>query len=327
MSSMIIIFIKSILVAVIVTGLLYIVYFQGAASKQNAKKRQKSISGNLNVKRIPASTSESALRKKQIAENIKNFDKRGRSKSFDLSGRLIQAGLSIETKTFFMICLSLGVAFAISGYSLTNHVAAILIGFFLGSFVLPNMYLQSARKRRIAKFADELPNAIDVIVRGLRSGIPLTTCLRTLVTDAKEPVRTEIRLVTEAQVMGIDLETAIMRMVERVPSSEANFFAIAIILQRKSGGNLSEAISNLARVLRERKKMKQKVHALSSESKSTTMMMGAMPFIMAIFMYFMAPKMIALLWTTNSGILMVVGTLFWMSIGLFIMKQVTSFEI
>ncbi len=132
---------------------------------------------------------------------------------------------------------------------------------------MPSWLLTRLQKRRISAFVAELPNAMDVIVRGLRSGIPLGDCLRMISYEAKEPLRSEFRIAMEAQALGLSMSDAILRMCERVPVTEVNFFAVVVRHQQKSGGNLSEALGNLSRVLRERKKMSGKIQAMSMEAK------------------------------------------------------------
>ena len=155
--------------------------------------------------------------------------------------------------------------------------------------------------RRTKKFALEFPSALDVIIRGVKAGLPLGDCIRIIATDSSEPVRGEFRQVVEAQSLGLSITEAIERMPDRMPTPEANFFAIVIAIQQKAGGNLAEALANLARVLRERKKMRDKVKAISSEAKASAGIIGALPVVVTTLVYLTSPHYIELLWITEKG--------------------------
>lgn len=183
------------------------------------------------------------------------------------------------------------------------------------------------RKRRIAAFINELPTAIDIITRGVRAGIPVGDCLRIISREAEEPIRTEFRLAVESQTLGMSIGDALIRMYERVPVSDVNFFAIVIGIQAKSGGNLSEALANLSRVLRERKKMAGKIQAMSMEAKASGGIIAALPFIVATLTYFSSPDYISLLWRTDIGKMALVASAVWMSLGIFTMKKMIAFDV
>ena len=129
--------------------------------------------------------------------------------------------------------------------------------------------------RRMKKFIVEFPNAVDVIIRGVKAGLPLGDCIRVIAAEAAEPVRSEFRRIVEAQAIGLSVAEAVEKLHDSVPIAEANFFSIVINLQSKSGGNLSEALGNLSRVLRDRKKMALKIKAMSSEAKTSAGIIGA----------------------------------------------------
>jgi tight adherence protein B len=176
------------------------------------------------------------------------------------------------------------------------------------------------------KFLLEFPGAIDVIVRGIKAGLPLGDCLRIVASEMAEPVRGEFRQIIEAQSIGLSLPEAVARITERVPVSEANFFAIVINIQQKSGGNLSEALGNLSAVLRDRKLMKAKVAAMSSEAKASAGIIGALPFIVTLLVYLSSPGYISLLWTTSTGEFVLGCAAFWMMIGIVTIKKMVNFD-
>lgn len=200
-------------------------------------------------------------------------------------------------------------------------------GVIIGGWGLPNFVLKFVTKRRLKKFGIEFPNAIDVIIRGVKAGLPLNDCVRIIASESSEPVRSEFRQIVEAQTLGLTITEAIERLPQRIPTPEANFFAIVIAIQQKSGGNLAEALSNLARVLRERKKMRDKVNAMSSEAKASAMIIGALPIVVALLVYLTSPHYIELLWLTDTGRVVLAICAGVMAFGVFIMQKMIAFDI
>jgi tight adherence protein B len=215
---------------------------------------------------------------------------------------------------------------AIVVYLLTHSLLIAGPSAIIGGLGLPNFILSFLRKRRIAKFVSEFPNAIDIIVRGVRAGLPIGDCLRVVASESAEPVRGEFRQIVEAQTLGLSIAEAVDRIAERVPVTEANFFAIVIAIQAKAGGNLSEALSNLSRVLRDRKKMKGKISAMSMEAKASAAIIGAIPFVVTLLLYFSSPNYVSLLWTTTHGRIIAGIGLAWMAVGTAMMKKMISFD-
>jgi tight adherence protein B len=196
-----------------------------------------------------------------------------------------------------------------------------------GALGLPRWVLNFLRKRRFKKFLNAFPDAVDVIVRGVKAGLPLGDCMRVIAQEAAEPVRTEFRLAIEATGLGLSLGEASERIVERVPVPEASFFSIVINIQQKAGGNLSEALSNLSRVLRERKKLKAKVQAVSSEAKASAGIIGSLPFIVGILVWLISPRYIELLWLTSGGRIVIAVCLTWMLMGCLVMRKMINFSV
>jgi tight adherence protein B len=209
----------------------------------------------------------------------------------------------------------------------TRNPLVALAGGFIGLLGAPRWLLSYLRKRRVKRFIDELPNALDVVVRGIRAGLPLADCIRMIANEAREPLRSEFKTLVEAQAVGLSIADACSKLYDRVPVAEANFFAIVIQIQSKSGGNLSEAIGNLSRVLRERKKMAGKIAAMSMEAKASAAIIACLPFVVAILTYISSPKYIELLWTTQTGKFVMVASGLWMLTGILVMKKMISFKI
>jgi tight adherence protein B len=269
---------------------------------------------------------ERAANKKKISDSLKDLEKKSRRKGPDLATRIAQAGLPIDKRQFLMI--SAAVAVVIAGFVLVKSGSLPLAGLVgvMAALGLPNLVLSRLRMRRINKFIDIFPNALDIIVRGVKAGLPVGDTLRIIASESPEPVRSEFRKLVEAQALGLPLPEAAEKLAERVPISETNFFSIVIGIQSKSGGNLSEAIGNLSRTLRERKKMKGKIKAMAMEAKASAAIIGAVPFVVTLLLYLSSPKYISLLWMTQHGRIVAAIACFWMSIGVVMMRKMISFD-
>ena len=197
---------------------------------------------------------------------------------------------------------------------------------FAAGFGLPRWTLGYLKKRREKAFLKALPDAVDVIVRGIKAGLPLFESIKVVAADAPEPLKGEFLAIIETQAIGMPLGDACTRLFERMPVPEANFFGIVIAIQQKSGGNLSEALGNLSKVLRDRKKMAEKIQAMSMEAKASAGIIGSLPPIVMLLVYLSTPDYISLLWTHPTGQLMLVACVVWMSVGIFVMKRMINFD-
>src|SRR5262249_5732668 len=197
---------------------------------------------------------------------------------------------------------------------------------FAAAFGIPRWLLSFLKKRRHDKFLLHFPDAVDIIVRGIKAGLPLLDSMRVIVNDAPEPVRSEFRAIVETQAIGMPLGEACGRLYERIPLPEANFFGIVVAIQQKSGGNLSEALGNLSKVLRDRKKMKAKIRAMSMEAKASAAIIGSLPILVMLIVYITSPDYIELLWTTPVGRLLLAGSAVWMTMGILVMKKMINFD-
>jgi len=220
-----------------------------------------------------------------------------------------------------------GVVLAFVGLVLGAPLYAICLIAFVGIFGLPRWVLNSLRRRRQNKFLHDFADAIDVLVRGLKSGLPVSEAMKIISTEQGPPVGPEFSEVVEGQRVGIPLDQGIERMVERVPLPEVNFLAIVMTIQSKTGGNLSEALGNLSRVLRDRKKMKQKIQAVSQEAKSSAAIIGSLPFCIVALMSFFNPKYLTPLFYTHTGNVLLGCCGVWMFIGVLIMRKMINFQV
>jgi Flp pilus assembly protein TadB len=247
------------------------------------------------------------------------------------SGQQVYISGAVEGQTNITITGPTGLQIASYDISVTRDrgigtvLAALGLAFGAG-FGLPRWLLAYLKKRREKNFLKALPDAVDVIVRGIKAGLPLFESIKVVAADASEPLRSEFLAIIETQAIGMPLGEACARLFERMPLPEANFFGIVIAIQQKSGGNLSEALGNLSKVLRDRKKMADKIQAMSMEAKASAGIIGSLPPIVMLLVYLSTPDYISLLWTHPTGQLMLVGCVIWMSIGIFVMKRMINFD-
>jgi tight adherence protein B len=299
--------------------------FAFLAGDSRADKRRAAVT-RTEVKALGASAvSDRTARKKQIADGLRDIEKKGRRR-VNLAARIEQAGLSITSRQYVVGSVIFGLFLGLCTYiESSSPLVTLLIGV-MGMIGLPQLVLARLRIRRINKFIANFPTAIDIIVRGIKAGLPLGDTFRIAATESPEPVRSEFRRVVESLSLGMTLPEAVERMAQRVPITEANFFSIVIAIQGKAGGNLSEAIGNLSRVLRERKKMKGKIKAMSMEAKASAAIIGAVPFLVVGALYVSSPHYISPLWTTNHGRMIAAIAICWMGIGVVMMKKMVAFD-
>ena len=313
------------LAAVAVGGLVWVFLYPILSGERKAEKRMESV-----AKATPAArTSRGAQRSRRdvVESTLKEFEERQKkNRKLPLSVRIEQAGLKWSKNQFIMVSAGVGVGlFMVALLIGPGLVAAAAIGF-AGAFGLPRWMLSFLKKRREAKFLNGFPDAVDIIVRGVKAGLPLLDCMKMIATEAPEPLKTEFRVIVETQAVGMPLGEACNKLYERTPVPEANFFAIVISIQQKAGGNLSEALGNLSRVLRDRKKMKSKIRAMSQEAKASAGIIGALPVAVMTLVYVTSPQYISLLFTEPLGNVMLAGSAAWMTMGVLVMKKMINFD-
>jgi tight adherence protein B len=266
-------------------------------------------------------------RREQVEVTLRDLEaRRLKEKRIPLSVRLTQAGLNWSAQKFLVVSGVLAAVFFAAAMVVGGGILGAAGLAFAGGFGLPRWGLSFLKKRREAAFLKALPDAVDVIVRGIKAGLPLFESIKVVAADAPEPLRSEFLAIIETQAIGMPLGDACARLYERMPVPEANFFGIVVAIQQKSGGNLSEALGNLSKVLRDRKKMAEKIQAMSMEAKASAGIIGALPPIVMILVYLTTPAYISLLWTDPTGQLMLVGCVTWMSIGIMVMKKMINFD-
>ena len=275
---------------------------------------------------------EAAKRRKSVQDSLKELDAKQVAtdkniKKPPLRVQLRQAGMQVSVERFYLYSVVCGIVVTALAFFLKAPLLVLPGAFIAGVLGLPRWFVSFRRARRVKAFLNEFPNALDIIVRAVKSGLPLNDGIRLIANESPEPVRTEFRRIVEAQQIGLSVPEAAMRMSETMPCPEASFFGIVIQIQQQAGGNLSEALGNLSRVLRDRKKMKAKVQALSMEAKASAVIIGALPFIVAFLVYLSSPNYIMPLFTTSTGHLILGVSGIWMAIGIFVMRNMMNFEV
>ncbi|MFD1329650.1 type II secretion system F family protein [Mycoplana ramosa] len=274
---------------------------------------------------------EMTKRRKSVQDSLKELEKkqqeRHKKASPNLKAKISQAGLSVTPVRFTLM----GAAFGLF-MMLASLVAGAPLLIAAGVFVIaglgfPRWALNFMVKRRMNKFLEEFPNSLDVMVRSIKSGLPLTDALRLIAAEGQDPVKSEFRRVVESQQMGLSVPEACQRMYNYIPLQEVNFFSIVIAIQSQAGGNLSEALGNLSRVLRERRKMKAKISAMSMEAKASAAIIGALPLIVMLLVYLTSPAYMMVLFTDPRGHFILGASAVWMSIGVLVMRNMINFDI
>ena len=268
-------------------------------------------------------------RQKRIQEKLQEMEERGKQKKRrnQIRSDILQAGLEINVRNYVVFTAIAGlVAAALSILFGLPIVAAIPIGL-IAFFGLPKLVLRFMARGRQKKFTTHFAGAIDIVVRGIRSGLPVGECLAIIGREIPDPVGQEFRLLVEGQKIGVSTEELLRRGLERIPTSEYKFFAIVLQIQQQTGGNLADTLANLSDVLRERKKMKDKVQALSNEAKASAMIIGSLPFFVMGMISLINPEYMALLFTETLGQFMLAAGVTWMAIGIIVMSKMINFDL
>ena len=313
---------------VVLIGLMFV------GGEDKAKKRAMAISGGSSGGKKSAfsflKSDEGGSRRKQIEESLGKLeeaqkDKKKKQKS--LASKLIQANSSMKAQTFVII--SLGLAVLAGGLPfLMGQDWKLCVGLAIAlGFGLPRWILNFLINRRQKMFTAHFADAMEIIVRGVRTGLPLGDCLKIIAHESPEPVRSEFQLVVEGESVGVPIEVCLERMYERIPLSEVNFFATVLNIQRSTGGNLGESLANLANVLRGRKVLRQKIKALAAEAKMSAGIIAALPPILMILITLASPDYMTELYETPRGhknlmigaVMMVMGTV--------VMKKMINFKV
>jgi tight adherence protein B len=317
----------ALLAALAFGGVAYVFLYPVLSGERVAEKRRESVARTEPAAARSGRGQPRVARRDAVEATLKEFEERQKKNAKpSLQVRLAQAGLSWTKQQFLMISAGIGLALFVVAFTFgPGLLPALGIGF-AGAFGLPRWMLAYLKKRREQKFLNAFPDAVDIIVRGVKAGLPLLDCLKMITQEAPEPIKSEFRVIVDTQAIGMPLGEACAKLYERTPVAEANFFAIVVGIQQRAGGNLSEALGNLSRVLRDRKKMKAKITAMSQEAKASAGIIGALPICVMVLVYLTSKDYITLLFTESLGHLMLAASAVWMSMGILVMKKMINFD-
>ncbi|HWV81894.1 MAG TPA: type II secretion system F family protein [Hyphomicrobiaceae bacterium] len=318
------------LAALSAAALIYFLAYPLLSGESKAEKRIQGVTENKAKRAVRTAQAEQVSnRRRQVAETLKELEQKQKAREkLTLRMRLERAGLDMTPRSFWIVSVVAGLVLgAVSFVSLPGMNPLISVAAaFVGALGLPRWVVGRLIKRRQSKFLDEFANSIDVVVRGVKSGLPLNECLNIIARESPSPIKEEFKEVVEQQRVGVPLSECFERMMVRMPLPEVNFFAIVIAIQQQAGGNLSEALGNLAGVLRDRKRMQAKVKALSAEAKASAGVLACLPFAVMSMVYFSTPGYIKILFTTKMGQFMLVCAAAWMTCGILVMKKMINFK-
>lgn len=287
---------------VVCTGLL----FMGDKSSSESKRvrefsGKKTLGSNIKEK---LKVEDSGNRRKQIEETLGKIEERQKSKkkkAKTIESRMMQADWSMKPQTFMIMSVMLAIVFGALPFVMgLPPLACAALAFVMG-FGLPRFILNGAIARRQKKFTAHFADAMDIIVRGVRTGLPLGDCLKIIAHESPDPLGTEFRRVVEGESLGIPIDVCLEQMYERMPISEVNFFATVLNIQKTTGGNLGEALANLSSVLRGRKILREKIKALSAEAKVSSIIIGSLPIIVMALVTIASPDYMNDLYKTPTG--------------------------
>jgi tight adherence protein B len=323
-----------VVIAMAVGGFALVFLYPYLAADAKASRRLESVSDKtkaaprLSLRQRFLKDDPKDARRRQLQESLKQLgeEEKRRKKKITLRVMLSQAGLETSIRSFWTMCAMLaaitgGLAyvFGLPWYAAVAAAVAAGIG-------VPRWCLGFLRRRRQQVFLNDFADATDIVVRGLKSGLPVSDAMKVIANEMPPPVGPEFLEVVEGQRVGITIDQGIERMYERMPLAEVNFLAIVMAIQSKTGGNLAEALGNLSKVLRDRKKMKAKIKSVSQEAKSSAMIIGSLPFCIIGLLSIFSPEYLTPLWSTRMGNVMLVGSGIWMILGILVMRKMINFE-
>lgn len=293
-----------------------------------ADKRRKAFQGDIRANRVEMDASRNRdQRRKELQRTLKQQSEAlNTRKRVTLPQLIFQAGMTIKPGAFIRNSVIFGAVVTVVLIVVQVPIYLAPVFGVAAGYLLPRMWISRKRKKYQDKFLDELPNAVEAIVRGVKTGLPLNDSIRVVAKDAKEPVKSEFGRVLDQQAFGMSMTEAVTVLLDRVPLPEVNFFVVVITVQQQAGGNLSEALSNLAKVLRNRKKMKMKIKAMSSEAKASAGIIGSLPFVVGTLVSLTSPTYLVPLFTTTLGHIWLGIGVVMLAAGIFTMNRMVKFD-
>ncbi|HEY5072812.1 MAG TPA: type II secretion system F family protein [Caulobacteraceae bacterium] len=306
-----------------------LVFAGGSPSQTRTLKRAQAIGGSASVRdaraRVRAAANPDA-RRKQIVNTLKEQERQQKKARLTIASKLLQAGLTFRARQFYIASAAFGVVVLFIAFLVRPVLWADLLLGLAAAAGPPRWILGFLGKRRLKKFTAAFSDGMDIIVRGIKSGLPVHECLGIIGRETPEPMAGEFRRLVENLAMGMPLDTALDKMSERVPTNELRFFAIVMNVQQRTGGNLAEALNNLSTVLRSRKLMREKIKALSSEATASAMIIGALPPSVVLLISITSPAYMVPMFADPRGQLMLIASGVWMALGIFVMRRMINFK-
>ncbi len=328
MDNSIVITVVALLLVLVVTGM---IAFLVSNSKGKQKNRMMNVIRGGHIEDSSKKKSPAEMRREALAKKLKEGnsaeDAENEKKKKSLSAALMQAGLKISVKQYFLFSalLSIGLTFLV--YLMGKGMLLIITTAIIGFFGIPKYVLHKLIKNRQKKFLADLADALEAMTRLLKAGMPVSEAIKMVAREFTGPMGEEMGRIFDQQKIGVSLPDAVLDCARRMPLTEMQMFATAVTIQAQTGSSLSEILENLAKVIRSRFRLKRKVQALSSEAKSSAMIIGALPIFVATAMYFINPDYIGTLFIYPTGKWMLAGAVFWMSMGILCMKQMINFKV
>ena len=315
--------------AISVGVIMYLLLDSILSGSQKVEKRKKALAGGAAKRNELRDVNTEARRRQQVSETMKEIEEKNKKREkVTMRLRLQRAGLeTLPVKSFYMFSGIAGVVLALILVLVGVPLYLAPLGLFVGAVGLPRYVLNYLTKKRQAAFMSEFVTAIDIIVRGVKAGLPFNDCMQIITTEVGEPVRSEFLNVVEQQKIGVPVEQAMQKLFERVPLQEVNFFCIVVTIQLSVGGNISEALTNLSNVLRDRHKLRAKVQAVSMEAKASAGIIGALPLLVMGGVSVANPDYLALLFSHPTGHMILIGSAIVMLMGVFVMRWMINFKI
>ena len=317
------------MVAVAIAGVGYAFLGRRIDAHDRTSKRMETVA-KTSRERVTrkGATDPLAQRRKAVQDTLKELEEKQKSKTkLTLRAKLEGAGLKLTPRGFYILSVVLGVGLGVAAFLFTKSPLVAGLAVLVGGLGMPSWILGFLRARRQKAFVKEFANGLEVIVRGVKSGLPVNECLKIIAAESPAPLGPEFVDVVEQQRMGVPLDQALQKLYERMPIAEVNFFMIVLSIQQKTGGNLSEALGNLARVLRDRKKLRMKIQAMSSEARASAAIIGSLPIVVAGGMAVASPAYIAVLFDDRIGNVLLIVSGLWMATGVAVMAKMINFKI
>ncbi len=322
-----------VLVFLAVGGVVIAIFMPQISGEADLSKRVAQISGKSVASKggfvSKLREGKTEKRRNQIQDSLAKFEavQEKKKKKMTLRTMIKQAGLDMPVRMFWALSAGAGVAAAFGLFVWGMPPLICLGGGVAMGLGFPRWFLKYMINRRLERFLHIFADAIDVMVRGLKAGLPVNEAMKVIATEMEAPVGPEFSEVVQGQRVGIPIDQGVERMLERVPLPEVNFLSIVMSIQKSTGGNLAEALENLSIVLRDRKKMKAKIQAISQEAKASASIIGSLPFVIGGGMMMLNPEYLNPLFETETGNLVSYVALGWMTTGILVMRKMINFKI